>query len=501
MASPSLSVAASPGADCPKPTEPALAAVAVAALVGGPRSASRRALGDTVHVLPTSRPHSSEANRHSGLGSSGGCRSVSGERRSGGRQGCGISEPGTPQGPSVAWEETGNADVPRGFVRLPCLLDCGRCPCGRGIPLREAERWFRDTAAELQVVAGKLADRLQQCKDKMAAKDEVITRLHWRLQGNARAQAQPLDGQQRKHSSGRARPERVSVVQLASPSPGAARQRGGSTGSTSATDLSRTTAAVARTPPVPVPCAGSFGPGSRASAAAAGGGAGSVDLRLFGGTGGDSRGSFGSASAETRSSGEAPERLHLAHLRQEIARLRRQNSELTSTVKVRSSQVDSLTGMVRDMQLSAQRQLSICRQQLDMRDDALQAMQEQLLINRGNHARSTGSCSTTAIGSSGALSPAQSGSGCSSSDSCVAGRGSCGAGAAAAKSSHRQAALPSSPLPTALLSMGAAQAASPIRRVCHVMPTPAGISSPRGRRQGAKSTTDKSTALAGAAVR
>lgn len=80
---------------------------------------------------------------------------------------------------------------------------------------------------------------------------------------------------------------------------------------------------------------------------------------------------------------DGPERVQIAHLRQEVAQLRRQNAELSEQVRARDMQVDNLTGMVREMQATTQRQLGQWRRQLNIRDDTLHAMQEELLLTRG----------------------------------------------------------------------------------------------------------------------
>lgn len=548
-----------------KPPEPALAAVAAAALVGGGASASRRSLDtpegcllastrpandeasgnaaypvghahrglaherrvgsqSTLHdagshsssrrtleavemppTLPSSRPRSAEAGQYPLPGLADRHRAPSAERAKAAGKGRGTpSRPGTPMGESPASVDA--ADPPatplleqssfgKGAMaaRPPYFLSCGRCPCGRGVPLREAERWFREVAAEMQLIEGKLAERLQQCRDKLAAKDEVIASLKCQLQNFMQTSAQQSTWP-RKNSSIRTRSERSSAPTPTSPAPKSSRQRHSAVLG-SGEPQQRGLLAAARTPP-------GSSTGSFEMRGSAGGNASAA---------GDTRSGAGSASgAELRTPAEASERLQMASLRQEVARLRRQNSELTSTVKVRSSQVDSLTGMVRDMQLSAQRQLNMCRQQLDMRDDALQAMQDQLTMNRVSLTRGTaGSGSCSAIGT-GAASPTPGGGG--SGDVYINGRSGLGVGinAKAAQKQERQAAahppssrrevpVPASQTAAPLLLPGPAHGISPMRRVCHVMPSPiGGIASPRGRRHFTKA--DRAAALAAAAA-
>lgn len=72
-------------------------------------------------------------------------------------------------------------------------------------------------------------------------------------------------------------------------------------------------------------------------------------------------------------------KLQNTNFRREVANLRRQNAELVNQLRARDGQIDQLTGTLRELQIVTQRQMELYKRQLSMKDDSLQAMQEELI--------------------------------------------------------------------------------------------------------------------------
>lgn len=265
---------------------------------------------------------------------------------------------------------------------------------GFGVPMEEVERWCASVGARMQCIGDAVAAKTALFRSRMAEKDEVIKRLYWRLQWYER------DGAAATPGRGTGSQARAVPSPPASPAgPAASRE-----------DL-RDAQACAGTP---------FGTGasrswgsptpSRAANAGAIVANGAGDDRVLARSrrpaaeGGEPRTVQSPAlpsppQLRQQRAREGPERVQIAYLRQEVAQLRRQNTELGNQVRARESQVDSLAAMVREMQATAQRQLGLCRRQLHLRDDTLQAMQEELLLSRNAVTPSVGSASTGALAS------------------------------------------------------------------------------------------------------
>mmetsp|Transcript_25169 Transcript_25169/g.75113 ORF Transcript_25169/g.75113 Transcript_25169/m.75113 type:complete len:554 (-) Transcript_25169:131-1792(-) len=290
-----------------------------------------------------------------------------------------------------------------GTYSIDLMSTClGSCSCGGGVPRKEAERWCAEITAQLQAVSDALEAKLSQYRNEIAKRGVVIKRLYWRLQctellpgtsmstgrGRASATASPLTNSGLR---GRASP---STTATATPTPigspamgmrtvavtaseGAGITRGGRAGSLSP----------ARSMPVVDPAGGSTArvrPGyaaedrglPRPRRPTTEGGPGTFGIPSSSVTSPmSSHPASSSALAPARKPRQrdgGSEHTALVHLRQEVAQLKRQNADLSEQVRARDMQVDNLTGMIREMQAQAQRQRRL-------RDDTLQAMQEEFL--------------------------------------------------------------------------------------------------------------------------
>lgn len=66
-------------------------------------------------------------------------------------------------------------------------------------------------------------------------------------------------------------------------------------------------------------------------------------------------------------------------LRREVAQLRRRDNDLAGQLRAREQQVDQLTATLRELQLVTQRQIGLYKRQLHLKDNSLQALQEELM--------------------------------------------------------------------------------------------------------------------------
>jgi len=66
-------------------------------------------------------------------------------------------------------------------------------------------------------------------------------------------------------------------------------------------------------------------------------------------------------------------------LRREVANLRRRDVDLAGQLRTKEAQVEQLTATLREMQLVNQRQIGLYKRQLHLKDNSLQALQEELM--------------------------------------------------------------------------------------------------------------------------
>jgi len=253
--------------------------------------------------------------------------------------------------------------------------------------------------AELQVITKTVQEKLDECRCKMQKKDETIKRLYWKLQcmelftGNVTGLR--IDGQV-NHSPMANQRSRASIAgtipaALGSPSlsgrvltnasaEGNVPQSsiiGGVRGSGRVGSLSpvRSASAMDRA----LPSRARRNSGDPAVAACSNPAPAALSL---GATTAQPLASPQQAQSRQLRGRDGPDRVQIVHLRQEVTQLRRQNADLSEQVRARDMQVDNLTGMVREMQQSAQRQLGLFKRQANLREDTLHAMQDELLLSR-----------------------------------------------------------------------------------------------------------------------
>jgi len=75
------------------------------------------------------------------------------------------------------------------------------------------------------------------------------------------------------------------------------------------------------------------------------------------------------------------------NFRREVANLRRQNAETVNQLRARDTQIDQLTGTLRELQIVTQRQTELYKRQLSLKDDSLQALQGELLTRSNHHVK------------------------------------------------------------------------------------------------------------------
>lgn len=73
-------------------------------------------------------------------------------------------------------------------------------------------------------------------------------------------------------------------------------------------------------------------------------------------------------------------------MRREVAHLRRRDVDLAGQLRARDAQVEQLTATLRELQLVTQRQIGLYKRQLHLKDNSLQALQEELMLDRGQQA-------------------------------------------------------------------------------------------------------------------
>lgn len=73
-------------------------------------------------------------------------------------------------------------------------------------------------------------------------------------------------------------------------------------------------------------------------------------------------------------------KLQNTNFRREVANLRRQNAEMVNQLRARDGQIDQLTGTLRELQIVTQRQMELYKRQLSMKDESLQAIQDELVV-------------------------------------------------------------------------------------------------------------------------
>jgi len=283
-------------------------------------------------------------------------------------------------------------------------IDAG-CNASGGVPRREVEVWCAQVASELQTILASVDAKMEIWRAKMAEKDQVIRRLHWKLKQTsvsaiASSNGARLAGSLSVPGAGAASSTR-SPPRASTNRSGVAGNRGGIPGSPSGA-----TRGLAAAQSVDGLSQIAFPGSSRASRS------GSLSpLRNAvpdasslsnGRIGGEDRAprsrratvdpvsaaavSLQSPTAATSRKSQMPreaaEKVQILYLRQEIAQLRRQNAELQGQVRTGDAQVENLNNMVKEMQVAQQRQLGYCRRQLNIRDESLQAMQEELHRSR-----------------------------------------------------------------------------------------------------------------------
>lgn len=279
-----------------------------------------------------------------------------------------------------------------------------------GVPRQELERWCAQVTSQLQTIMDTAAAKLGQCRTRMAEKDEVIRRLHWRLQNAEWLSSAGSSGIQCIQGSGPRTPGRrggsglrggnaptpvggttaADSAPLCSPSGGTSRSTRGSNATATAGGLSPGGGSGS----VLHSTAATWGPGSKLSSAL-----GSPGTPTGAGRGGspqsgqqvNTRMQGQNQARSSRGAKENREQTHIAYLRQEVAQLRRQNCDLCNQVRSKEQQVDGLAAMVKELQVArTQQHLGLQRRQLHLRDDTLQAMQEELLLSRTTPAASAG---------------------------------------------------------------------------------------------------------------
>lgn len=263
-------------------------------------------------------------------------------------------------------------------------LPKGRCRTAAPslVTREELECWTQQVHGQLNVVMDVMTAKLSQCRARMADKDEVIKRLHWRLQ-NYESQSGPIVGVGGGSANSRT-PQRRAVRGSSGGVVGVGSGRGADA------PCSPTGVAAAR--------ANRSVEGTSASSSVS-----AVSCRSGSPLSGGPQVKAIRAARETsqrdnreqaRDKGDQPQ---IAYLRQEIAQMRRRNNELSAQVRQRETQMDGLTNMIKEMQVTAQRQSGLFKRQLHLRDDTLLQMQEELLATRGATATSAtpGSASST----------------------------------------------------------------------------------------------------------
>lgn len=339
---------------------------------------------------------------------------------------------------------TGATNLPDSAMCLAKGVTGKVCSCGAGVVFKDVERWYGQVVTELQVVMDAVASKFALCSVKVAERDEVIRRLHKRLQitseanaasvvagANARTSfggacsnaggATSLRGARSPLRGGARGSVSVSANRTAAPPP----PRSPSLGGRTVGEVNFATANVG----ISRGLAGSVSPLRRTSVSSADGSvniAASYGARIAGKTTDDpavvrmrryvNEGVSGSSISSTagaltpasqapaasqnrqQKSKDGPERVQIAYLRQEVAQLRRQNADLGGQVRSREAEVDHLTSMVREMQISTQRQLGLCKKQLNLKEDTLQSMQEELMNRMFTVPSSSQTADTTSSG-------------------------------------------------------------------------------------------------------
>ncbi|CAJ1366061.1 unnamed protein product [Effrenium voratum] len=234
------------------------------------------------------------------------------------------------------------------------------CPHCGGVPHAEAARWWTEVANEVQLINEAVDAKLDLWRARMQEKDQVIKRLYVKVkQLSDSGRRAPGAEERQAHVSPQAEAPQAPVAQNSGGrSPlRAAVQRGNA----SPTNHTRPLLAAQSMDGFQAaflqnrqPRAGSLSPSGRASGGA--NGTGDANGRSF-----EARPSLQSptaAAARKTRPREAAERVQILYLRQEIAQLRRQNAELQGQVRLGDAQMESLSGMVKELQANQEAQKS-----------------------------------------------------------------------------------------------------------------------------------------------
>jgi len=269
------------------------------------------------------------------------------------------------------------------------------CSCGKGISRSEVEHWTSKVTTELQAITKTVKEKLEECRSKMRKKDETIKRLYWKLQCmelfNGNVTCLRTDGQvnQSPLANQRSRASIAGTIPAAIGSPslsGRVLTAGeGILPQSSIAGIVRGSGRVGSLSPVRSASAMDRALPSRTrrnSGDPAGAATCNNPALSLGATTAQPLASPQQAQSRQLRGRDGPERVQIVHLRQEVTQLRRQNADLSEQVRARDVQVDNLTGMVREMQQTAQRQLGLFKRQANLREDTLHAMQDELLLSR-----------------------------------------------------------------------------------------------------------------------
>lgn len=282
-------------------------------------------------------------------------------------------------GSELKQDELGALEALDDYLASPQVTECtlpksddtltkGRCLLVSSTPVsrEELENWVQQVHGQLNEIMDVTSAKLSQCRARMAEKDEVIKRLHWRLQSYECQSGQLLSG------GGGTNPRTP--------------QRRGTRGSVGGAPA----AGIARG--IDAPCSPTGVTGSRATRASLEGSSASSSVAavparagspLAGAQGRALRAARDNPQRDVREqTREKGDQSQMGYLRQEVAQLRRRNSELVAQVRQRETQMDGLTNMIKEMQVTAQRQSGLFKRQLHLRDDTLLQMQEELLATR-----------------------------------------------------------------------------------------------------------------------
>lgn len=243
---------------------------------------------------------------------------------------------------------------------------------GSGVVTREElDRWVNQVNGQLHAVMDTMATKLTQCRARMADKDEVIKRLHWRLmQSEWSSTGGGVSVQTTQARTPQRRGARISSVNGPQ--------------SSTRTDAPASPASATRGVREGASLASNASLGLTASRGAAPASSTSSTGRALSPSPTTAQGRPSKITRDTRENArENREHTQLAYLRQEVAQLRRRNTDLSGQVRSREAQLDNLTGMMKEMQVANQRHLGLGKQRLQLREDTLQAMQEELLLSRG----------------------------------------------------------------------------------------------------------------------